>query len=149
MSPVRFDPPPGLEGVLAIPPDPVPTAEARAALPDEVPMADAVHNVAHASLLVLGLAQRRLLADRPRPLGPAAPGPPRLALPAFDGAGRPGRRSSAPSAPRSPAPGPAVLFWSHWEQTGNLQAALKREAPDCEVQRVMFAPGGADVKEIE
>ena len=33
---------------------PVPTVEARAALPAEVPMADAVHNVAHASLLVLG-----------------------------------------------------------------------------------------------
>ena len=55
--PVRFDPVPGLEGVLAIPPDPVPTAEARAALPVEVPLADAVHNTAHAALLVLGLAR--------------------------------------------------------------------------------------------
>ena len=46
------------------------TAKARAALPAEVPMADAVFNVAHAALLVLGLAQGRLdlvargLADR-------------------------------------------------------------------------------------
>src|ERR671935_2086166 len=53
----RFDPPPELEGVLAIPHDPVPTSEARAALPAEVPLADAVHNVARASLLVLGLAR--------------------------------------------------------------------------------------------
>ena len=46
------------------------TAKARAALPAEVPMADAVFNVAHSSLLVLGLVQGRLdlvargLADR-------------------------------------------------------------------------------------
>ena len=33
------------------------TADARAALPDQVPLADAVFNVAHASLLVLGLAR--------------------------------------------------------------------------------------------
>ena len=56
-APVRFDPPPGLEGVLAIPSHAVPTAEARAAMPAEVPLDDAVHNVGHAALLVLGLAK--------------------------------------------------------------------------------------------
>ena len=66
----RFDPPAGLEAVLVVPHRHVRTAKARAALPAEVPMADAVFNVAHASLLVLGLAQGRLdlvargLADR-------------------------------------------------------------------------------------
>ena len=40
--------PAGLEGVLVVPAEPVRTAEARAALPAQVPMADAVHNVAHA-----------------------------------------------------------------------------------------------------
>ncbi|MBA3300131.1 MAG: homoserine kinase, partial [Thermoleophilaceae bacterium] len=56
-EPARFDPPAGLEGVLATPPGAVPTADARAALPAETPLADAVHNLAHASLLVLGLAR--------------------------------------------------------------------------------------------
>src|SRR5213080_2002308 len=43
----RFEPAPGIEAVLAIPPDRVATEEARAALPDQVPLADAVHNAAH------------------------------------------------------------------------------------------------------
>ena len=147
-EPVRFDPPPGLEGVLAIPPDPVPTTQARAALPGEVPIADAVHNVAHASLLVLGLANDdfsligRGLSDRLHQDRRAAFYPRSMEL-----IGR-AEELGAVGATISGA-GPAVLFWSHWEQTGNLQAALKREASDCEVQRVMFAPGGADVKEIE
>src|SRR5688500_10880486 len=51
----RFEPPPGLEGIIAIPPDPVPTAEARAALPASVPMEDAVHNAAAVAQLILGL----------------------------------------------------------------------------------------------
>ncbi len=147
-EPVRFDPPPGLEGVLAIPKDPVPTTEARAALPEAVPMADAVHNVAHASLLVLGLAgddfsligrglSDRLHQDRRAHLYPRS-----MELIAR------ATELGAVGATISGA-GPAVLFWSHWEQTGNLQTALKSEAADCEVQRVMFAPGGADVKEIE
>jgi homoserine kinase len=53
----RFDPPTGLEAMIVVPREPVRTAEARAALPAEVPMADAVHNVAHAALLTLGLAR--------------------------------------------------------------------------------------------
>ena len=147
-EPARFDPPPGLEGVLAIPPDPVPTTEARAALPDEVPMADAVHNVAHAALLVLGLANDdfsligRGLSDRLHQDRRAHLYPRSLEL-----AGR-ARELGAVGATISGA-GPTVLFWAHWQQTGNLLAALKKDAPECEVQRVMFAPGGADVKEIE
>ncbi|MGI8750410.1 MAG: homoserine kinase, partial [Thermoleophilaceae bacterium] len=69
-APVRIEPAEGLEGVIAVPPDPVSTLEARAALPSEMPIADAVFNVAHASLLMLGLARSdfsligRGLADR-------------------------------------------------------------------------------------
>jgi homoserine kinase len=44
--------------------------------------------------------------------------------------------------------GPAVLFWCHWQQTGNLMERLKTEAEDCHVRRVQFAPGGADVREL-
>ena len=53
----RFDPPTGLEAVAVVPREAVRTKQARAAMPAEVPVADAVFNVAHASLLVLGLAR--------------------------------------------------------------------------------------------
>jgi len=53
----RIEPPPGLSAVLVVPDRAVRTAKARAALPPEVPMEDAVFNVARSSLLVLGLAR--------------------------------------------------------------------------------------------
>src|SRR6478736_3439218 len=53
----RFDAPTGLEAIIVVPHEAVRTREARAALPAEIPMADAVHNVAAASLLTLGLAR--------------------------------------------------------------------------------------------
>jgi homoserine kinase len=143
----RFDPPPELEGVLAIPPHQVPTSEARAALPAEVPMADAVHNVAHASLLVLGLARAdfdlvaRGLADRIHQPRRAALYPRSMELVS--------RASDlgALGATISGA-GPAVLFWSHFEQTGALFDALRAEAADCDVRRVQFDPSGADVRAL-
>ena len=52
-----IEPPSGLEAVAVDPAEPVSTAAARAALPAEVPLADATFNVAHASLLALGLAR--------------------------------------------------------------------------------------------
>jgi homoserine kinase len=53
----RLPVPDGLSAVLVVPDRAVRTAKARAALPAEVPMTDAVFNVAQASLLVLGLAR--------------------------------------------------------------------------------------------
>jgi homoserine kinase len=146
-EPVRFDPPPGLEALLAIPPETVPTAEARAAMPGEVPLAEAVDNVAHASLLVLGLARDdfsligrglrdRLHQDRRRHLYPRS-------MELVERA----EELGAVGATISGA-GPAVLFWCHWQQTGNLMDRLRSEASDCEVRRVQFAPGGADVREL-
>jgi homoserine kinase len=143
----RFDPPPELEGVLAIPPHQVPTAEARAALPAEVPMADAVHNVAHASLLVLGLARAdfdlvaRGLADRLHQPRRASLYPRSMELVAR------ARELGALGATVSGA-GPAVLFWTHFEQTGGVLDALRAEAPDCDVRRVQFDPSGADVRAL-
>ena len=52
----RFDAPAGLEAVLVVPRTAVRTKAARAALPAQVPMADAAFNTAHGALLVLGLA---------------------------------------------------------------------------------------------
>jgi homoserine kinase len=143
----RFDPPPELEGVIAVPPSRVPTVEARAALPAEVPLEDAVHNVAHASLLVLGLARAdfdliaRGLADRIHQPRRAHLYPRSMELLAR------ARELGALGATISGA-GPAVLFWSHFEQTGGLYDALRSEAPDCELRRVQFDPSGADVRAL-
>jgi homoserine kinase len=146
-EPVRFDPAPGLEGVLAIPEDEVPTADARAAMPDEVPLADAVHNVGHAALLVLGLAKDdfsligrglRDLVHQPRR---------RSLYPRSMELVERAEELGAVGATISGA-GPTVLFWCHWQQTGGLVERLKAEASDCEVRRVTFSPGGADVREL-
>ena len=56
----RFEPPTGLEAALVVPHRAVRTKQARAALPPEVPLTDAVHNAAHAAILVLGLARTDL-----------------------------------------------------------------------------------------
>ena len=146
-DPARLDPPAGLEGVLALPPEPVPTADARAAMPAEVPLADAVGNVASASLLVLGLARDdfsligrglddRLHQPRRRALYPRS-------MELLERATALGAVGATISGA-----GPAVLFWCRSQETGALLEALRSEAPDCEVRRVRFVPGGADVREL-
>jgi homoserine kinase len=57
---VRIEPPEGLLAALFIPDRPLSTAAMRAALPDRVPFADAVHNVGAASLAVAAFASGRL-----------------------------------------------------------------------------------------
>ena len=147
-DPVRLEPPQGLEGVIVTPPGGVDTSGAREALPAEVPMADAVHNLAHVSLLMLGLARDdfsligrglsdRLHQDRRAHLYP-------LSIELARSAGRLGAVGATISGA-----GPTVLFWCHWQQTGNVMEALRAESPDCQVQRVQFVPGGADVEAIE
>jgi homoserine kinase len=146
-EPVRFDPAPGLEGVLAIPGHEVSTAEARAAMPAEIPVDEAVHNVGHAALLVLGLAKDdfsligrglRDLVHQPRR---------RALYPRSMELVERARELGAVGATISGA-GPTVLFWCHWQQTGGLVERLKSEAADFEVRRATFAPGGADVREL-
>jgi homoserine kinase len=44
--------------------------------------------------------------------------------------------------------GPTVLFWCHWEQTGTVFEHVRQAAPDCEVRRAQFVPGGADVRSL-
>jgi homoserine kinase len=144
----RFDVPAGLEAIVVVPDSPVRTKEARAALPPEVPMADAVFNVAHASLLVLGLARgewdlvSRGLADRlhqPR-RAPLYPRSMELAQRARD--------LGALGATISGA-GPTVLVWSHYEQTGSVAQRLKRDTDGwAAVMRVPFEPQGAEVRAL-
>ncbi len=142
----RFDPPMGLEAVLVIPDEPVRTREARAALPAEVPLADAVANVASASMLMLGLARadwdliaaglrdrlhqpyRARLYPRSAELLERAP------------------KLGALGATISGA-GPTVLVWTHYEQTGGVVEALTREAGGwARVMRAPFEVQGADVR---
>ena len=122
------------------------TAEARAALPAEVPMADAVHNVAHAVAARAGPGPRRPLARRARPERPAAPAAParastRESMELVDRAAELGAVGATISGA-----GPTVLFWCHWQDTGALRgAAARRGARTGTCGRATFAPGGADV----
>ena len=141
----RFEPPTGLEGLLVVPHEPVRTAQARAALPAEVPMADAVHNVAHAALLTLGLARGdwdlvgRGLSDRLHQPHRAHLYP-RSAQLVQDA-----RALGALGATISGA-GPTVLVWSHYEQTAAVAERLRDRADGwAEILRVPFESQGADV----
>ena len=143
----RFEPAPGIEAALAIPPEPVATPEARAALPAEVPLEDAVHNAAHAALLVLGLSRGDLDLVA-RGLDDRLHQPRRERLyPRSMELLRRARELGAVGASISGA-GPAVLFWCHWQQTGTLIERLREVAPDCDVRRAQFSPGGADVRAL-
>ncbi|HEV7363676.1 MAG TPA: homoserine kinase, partial [Solirubrobacteraceae bacterium] len=136
----RFDAPAGLEAIVVVPDDPVRTQEARAALPAEVPMADAVFNVAHAAMLVLGLARgewdlvSRGLQDRLHQPRRASLYPRSLEV------AERAHELGALGATISGA-GPTVLVWSHYEQTGSVAQALKRETEGwAAVMRVPFEP---------
>jgi homoserine kinase len=144
----RFDPPMGLEAVLVVPDAPVRTAEARAALPQAVPLDDAVFNVAAASTLTLGLAtgdwgliaaglQDRLHQPHRAHLYPRSA---KLVEHAAE--------YGALGATISGA-GPTVLVWCQYEQTGPVMEKLKR-ADDgwAQIIRVPFESRGADVREL-
>ena len=144
----RFEPPMGLEAVLVVPDAAVKTAEARVALPHEVPMRDAVFNVAHASMLLLGLASADWdlisagLRDRLHQPHRAHLYPRSAEL--LDRA----RDLGALGATISGA-GPTVLVWSRYDQTGPLVEALKRDATGwATVMRAGFEPQGADVRSL-
>jgi homoserine kinase len=141
----RLDPPPGLETVLVVPDRAVRTAKARAALPAQVPMADAVFNVGRASLLVLGLARGdldlvarglddRLHQPRREPLYPRS-----MALV------RGARELGALGATISGA-GPSVLVWTRSSEADGVAARLEPHAEGwARIMRLPFDSGGAVV----
>jgi homoserine kinase len=144
----RFDPPEGLEAIAVIPPEEVPTAEAREAIPAEVPLEDAVANAGAAATLVLGLERADLalvsrgLADRihqprRRHLYPRS-------MEIVEGAKEVGALGATISGA-----GPSVLVWTTWQDAGVVKGELERRCEGwAEVRRVPFTPLGADVPEL-
>ena len=144
----RFDPPGGVEGVLVIPSEEVPTEEARKAIPDEIPLSDAVANIGAASLLVLGLRDgdldlvKRGLADRIHQPRRAKLFPKSMEI--VESASELGAIGATISGA-----GPSVLVWVNWQETGQVVEALKKKAGDwAEIKRVPFSALGADVPEL-
>ncbi|MCX6386463.1 MAG: homoserine kinase [Solirubrobacterales bacterium] len=145
----RFDAPVGLEAIVVVPDRAVRTRQARAALPTKVPMADAVFNVAHASLLVLGLVQgdwdlvARGLDDRLHQPHRAHLYPESWELV------RNAREFGALGATISGA-GPTVLVWTNYDQTGKVMAALRTKyGDDVTITRAPFEAMGADVRSLD
>ena len=144
----RLDPPQGVEAILVVPGEQVTTEEARKAVPDQVPLADAVANISAASELVLGI-QRSDLTLIGRGLADRLHQPNRAHL-------YPRSMQIVEEAPRMGAlgatisgAGPTVLVWSFWQSTGDVMKKLTDRVGDwAEVRRVPFSPTGADVPEL-
>ncbi len=144
----RFDPPTGLEALAVVPEQAVHTRAARAALPAQVPMEEAVFNVAHGALLTLGLARgdwdilARGLHDRLHQQRRA-----HLFPRSFELACR-ARELGALGATISGA-GPTVLVWCFYEQTGAVAEALGPEIEGwARLLRASFESQGAYVGEL-
>jgi len=144
----RFEPPTGLEALAVVPREPVRTSEARRALPPEVPLAQAVYNVAHGALLTLGLARgdwdlvARGLSDSLHEQRRSHLYPRSYAL------ARRARELGALGATISGA-GPTVLIWCFYEQTGAVVEALRSEIEGwATLMRAPFEAQGAYVGEL-
>jgi homoserine kinase len=144
----RFDPPTGLEAIAVVPEQAVRTRAARDVLPEDVPLGEAVFNIAHAALLILGLAHgdwdllARGLHDglhqaRRSSLFPRSY---ELALRASE--------LGALGATISGA-GPTVLVWCFYEQTGAVVESLRPEVDGwATLLRTPFEAQGAYVGEM-
>ncbi|HWF53978.1 MAG TPA: homoserine kinase [Solirubrobacteraceae bacterium] len=144
----RFEAPMGLEAVLVVPFEGVSTAQARAAVPAQVPLIDAVANIAATATLLLGLSGGSLdliaagLRDRLHQPYRASLYPRSAELMEL------APKLGALGATISGA-GPTVLVWSHYEQTGGVMEALTRRTEGwAEVIRAPFESQGADVRSL-
>jgi homoserine kinase len=145
---VRFDAPTGLEAIAVVPEQAVHTSQARGALPAEVPLEQAVFNVAHGALLTLGLARGdwdllarglhdKLHEQRRSHLFPRS----------YQLAQR-ARELGALGATVSGA-GPTVLVWCFYEQTGAVVEALRPQIDGwATLLRAPFEAQGAYVGEL-
>ena len=145
----KLDPPEGVEAVVVIPSEQVPTEKAREAIPEAIPVPDAVINVAAAAELVLGIERSDLaligrgLADRLHQphRAPLYPRSMEIVECAAMELGAIGATISGA--------GPTVLVWCFWQSTGKVVEALRKRVGDwAEVRRVPFSAVGADVPEL-
>ena len=104
------------------------TAEARAALPEQVPLGDAVFTVARATLLGAALASgsHEIFADARR--SPARAYAPRTPLLAEVREQPPGALGATISGP-----GPTVVVWAHPHEAKECSVELSNRFPDVEV----------------
>jgi homoserine kinase len=140
--------PDALEAVLVVPTEAVGTSAARAALPERVPIADAVANVASAATLTLGLATSDWdlisagLRDRLHQPYRAHLYPRSAAL--LERA----QSFGALGATISGA-GPTVLVWCRADQTGPVMRALASECAGwAQRLRAPFTADGLDVSSL-
>jgi homoserine kinase len=144
----RLEPPPGLEALLVVPDEPVRTIKARQALPSRIPMVDAVFNVSHVSLLVLGLARGDLgLISRGLPDRLHQPRRAHLYPRSWELVQQ-ARSLGALGATISGA-GPTVLVWCDFESTGAVAARVGEAAAGwAHVMRVPFSAVGAEIRAL-
>lgn len=145
----RLDPPEGVEAVVVIPEEQVPTGKAREAIPEQVPIEDAITNVAAAAELVLGIERSDLtligrgLRDRLHQPHRAHLYPRSMEI--VEAAAI---ELGALGATISGA-GPTVMIWCYWQSTGKVVDAIRKRVGDrAEVRRVPFSAMGADVPEL-
>ena len=143
-----IDSPEGLEGILVIPDTEVSTRLAREAIPEQIPITDAVANTASAAHLALGWGRGdfdligmglndRVHQERRRHLFPKA-------MEIVEAAGEMGAIGATTSGA-----GPTVLVWTGWQETGGVVAELRDRCQGwATVRRVGFSPLGADVPEL-
>jgi homoserine kinase len=145
----RFPPPDGLEGILVIPnEDEVETELAREAIPQQIPLGDALGNIFAAARLTLGLYRGDLgliaasLRDnihqgRRRDLYPRS-------MKLVEGVDEIGALGATISGA-----GPTVLVWTTWQDAGKVHEELQRRCGEwAEVRRIAFTDQGADVPEL-
>jgi homoserine kinase len=144
-APALLTPPEGLEALLVIPGEEVSTEAARAAMPPEVPIGDAIANVSAAANLVLGIERSDLtliergLADRLHQDRRAHLFPRSMEIVTA------ARQLGAIGGTISGA-GPTVLVWSFWQTGAEVLAGLRKRCEAwAEVRRVPFSPRGARV----
>jgi homoserine kinase len=145
---IRFEPPTGLEAIAVVPEQALHTSEARNALSAQVPLEQAVFNVAHGALLTLGLARgdwdlvARGLNDRLHEKRRSHLFPRSYEL------ARHARELGALGATISGA-GPTVLVWCFYEQTGAVVERLRSEIEGwATLLRAPFEAQGAYVGEM-
>ncbi len=131
----RIDPPESLGLVVAVASERVPTTDARAALTDDIPRANAVWNIQHSALLVHALHTGALedvaaaLTDR---LHQDARAP---LMPTFEALRSRSDDLGALGVTLSGA-GPSVLVWCNAEATDRVAAAVRETVPTAAVHAV-------------